>query len=52
MVARAVRYLVLPFKGYRVVTQRYTLSPTLFNVVVDAFIRHWVTVVSATEEGL
>ena len=26
------------------------LSPTLFNVVVDTVIRHWVTVVVATEE--
>ena len=27
------------------VTQGYPLSPTIFNVVVEAFIRHWVTVV-------
>ena len=26
------------------------ISTTIFNVIVDAIIRHWVTVVAATEE--
>ena len=28
------------------------MSPTIFNVVVDAIIRHWVTVVTPTEAGM
>ena len=51
MVARAGGYFGLPFKGYRGVTQCDPLSPTLFNVVVDAVIRHWVTVVAEIEAG-
>ena len=30
------------FKGFRGVTQGDPLSPSLFNVVVDAVVRHWV----------
>ena len=44
-----------PFKGYHGVTPGYTLSPTTYQMVVEAVIRHWVTVVEATEveaEGL
>ena len=52
MVTRAGGYFVFVFKGCRVVTQGYPVSPTLFNMVLDAFIRHWVTVVAATKEGL
>ena len=51
MVARNGGYYGPPLKGYRVVTQREPLYPTLFNLVVDAVIRHWVTVVAATEAG-
>ena len=40
MVARASRYFGLPFKGNRGVTQRDPLPSTVFNVVVDAVIRH------------
>ena len=52
MVARSGGYFDLPFKGYRGVTQGDTLYPTLFNVVMDAVICQWVTVVEATEEGM
>ena len=30
-----------PFRGYRVVTQGDPLSPTIFNVVVDAVVCYW-----------
>ena len=52
MVARAGGYFGLPFKGYHGVTQGDPLSPTLFNVVVDTVIRHWLTVVAPTEDGM
>ena len=31
-------------KGFRGVTQGEPLSPTIFNVVVDVVVRHWVEV--------
>ena len=49
MVARAGGYYGTGFKGARGVTQGDPLSPTIFNVVVDAVIRHWVTL--AVEEA-
>ena len=33
-------------------TQYNALSPTIFNVVMDAVIRHWVTVITPTELGM
>ena len=42
MVARAGGYFGTGFKGARGVTQGDALSPTIFNVVVDAVVRHWV----------
>ena len=42
MVASAGGYYGTTFKGERGVTQGDQLSPTIFNVVMDAFIRHWV----------
>ena len=42
MVARAGRYYGKAFKGARGVTQGDPLSPTIFNVVVDAVVRHWI----------
>ena len=41
MVARAGGYYGEAFKGARGVTQGDPLSPTIFNVVVDAVVRHW-----------
>ena len=44
-------YYIPPFKGYLRVTQGDPLPPTIFNMVVDAFIRNWVTVVATMETG-
>ena len=49
MVARAGEYYGTGFKGERGVTQGDPLSPTIFNVVVDVVVRHWVTL--TVEEG-
>ena len=43
MVERAGGYYGTDFRGERGVTQGELLSPTIFNVVVDAVVRHWVT---------
>ena len=43
MVARAGGYFGTGFKGARGVTEGNPLSPTIFNVVVDAVVCHWVT---------
>ena len=32
-------------------TQCYPLSPTIFNVVVDAMVRHWESLLVAEREG-
>ena len=50
MVARAGRCYWTAFKGERGVTQGDPLSPTIFNVVVDTVVRHWVTGVIADAE--
>ena len=49
IVARAGGYCGTSFKGARGVTQGDPLSPTIFNVVVNAVVRHWVTL--AVEEA-
>ena len=43
MVVRAGGYYGEAFKGARGVNQGEPLSPTIFNVVVYAVVRHWVT---------
>ena len=43
MVARSEGYYGDAFKGDQGVMQGDPLSPTIFNVVVDAVVRHWVT---------
>ena len=44
MVAKAGGYYGSVFQGSRGVTQGDPLSPTIFNVVADALVRHWVAV--------
>ena len=50
MVERAGAYYWAAFKGSHGLTQGYPLSPTIFNVVVNAVARHWVTVMVEGEE--
>ena len=50
MVVRAGGYYWEAFKGYRGVTQGDPLSPTMFNVVVDAVVRHCGTMAMAEAE--
>ena len=49
MVAQDGGYCGAPFKSVCGVTQGYPLFTTVFNVVVDAVLQHWVTVVAVTE---
>ena len=52
MVARAGGYYGNGFKGARGVTQGDPLSYTIFNVVVDVVVHHWVTLeVEEAENG-
>ena len=53
MIARAGGYSGTEFQGARGVTQGDPLSTTIFNVVVDAVVRHWVMVMveGAEEQG-
>ena len=51
MVARAGRYYGTDFQGERGVIQGDPLSPTIFNVVVDAVVRHWATGVITEAEA-
>ena len=46
MVVRAGRYYRAPLCGEQGVTQGYPLSPTIFNVVVDAVVHHWESLVA------
>ena len=51
MVARVGGYYRPAFKGDQGVTQGDPISPTIFNMVVDAVARHWLTVmVEGVEE--
>ena len=50
LVARAGGYYGALFKGFRGVTHREPLSPTIFNVVVDSVLYHWITVVDPSED--
>ena len=51
MVVRAGGYYGTAFQGVRGVTRLYPLSPTIFNLVVDAVLRHYVAmIVEGAEE--
>ena len=51
MVARVEGYYRTDFKVERGVEQSDLLSPTIFNVVVDVVVHHWVTGVIADAEA-
>ena len=51
MVSQSKGYYDNHFKGFCGVTHGDPLSPTIFNMVVDALLRHWVTVVAELEEA-
>ena len=53
MVAIVGGYYGTEFQGERGATQGDPLSPTIFNVVVDAVVHHWVTgvIAGAEEQG-
>ena len=51
MVVKAGSYFDLLFKWDRGGMQGDPLYPTIFNVIVDAVIFHWVKVVTPTEVG-
>ena len=53
MLSRAGGYYGTAFRGERGVTQGDPLSSTIFNVVVDAVVKHWVAVMveGAGERG-
>ena len=46
MVSRAGRYYGALVKVSRGVTQGKPLSPTILNIMVDAAIHHWATVMA------
>ena len=50
MLAKDGRYFGRLLNGYQGVTQGHLLSSTIFNMVVGVVIRHWVRVVTPSEE--
>ena len=51
MLAKTGVYYDTPFKGNWGVTQGGPLSPTLFNVLVDAMTWHWIMVLADVGAG-
>ena len=51
MVAQAGGYYGKHFHRKRGVTQGNPMYPTIFNVVVDAVVRHWGSLVAEQEGG-
>ena len=49
MLERAGKYYVTPYKVHWCVTQGGTLYPTIFNMVVEAFIFHYAALVEREE---
>ena len=52
MVSHSGGYHGVPFKGYRGVIQGGLLLPTIFNVVLDSLVKHWILIVEDGEAGL
>ena len=50
MAARVGGYYGAAFKGERGVMQGNPLSPTIFNVVLDAVVQHWLEGLQASKE--
>ena len=50
MVAKLVGYYGFAFQGSRGMRQGDSLSYTIFNVVLDAVVRHWVVVMVKSAE--
>ena len=50
MIAKYGGYYGAPIKVLRRVTQGGQISPTIFNVVVDTALCHWVAVVEESKE--
>ena len=51
MVDQLGRYYGLALQGFQGVTQGDPLSPTIFNVVVDSVVRHWIMLVAVRVGG-
>ena len=51
MVARSAGYYGTAFGGERGVTQGDPLSPTIFNVVVDTVVQHWMNGIAEEAEA-
>ena len=51
MLSRAGNYYIALFKGPRGFTKSKPMSPTIFNMVGDAVIRHWMTVADREDTG-
>jgi hypothetical protein len=51
-VAKASGYYGDPFGVTRGVTQGDPVSPTIFNIVVDAVVRYWLSQVCGAEAAL
>ena len=51
MVVQVGGYYRQTFRGERGITQVNPLSPTIFNVVVDAVFCYWVSLVAEREGG-
>ena len=51
MVDHAGRYYGAAFKGLWGVTKGYPLSPTIFNLEMDAVVQHWALLVEERTGG-
>ena len=51
MIFHACGYYGVDFQGFCGMTQGDPLSPTIFNLVVYAVVRHWISLVAGGMEG-